>query len=110
MRGSVISAGQRQYSNVRQIAIAFRVVKPVADYEFIRNRKTNIIGGHVSQATLHFIQQDRDAQILRLALLQNAQEIAERETSIQDILHYDDSFALDAGVEVLVEFHLARGT
>src|SRR5260370_7122055 len=44
-----------------------------------------------------------------LALLKNAQEIAQGQAGIQNVFHHDYGFAFDAGVDVLVELYLAGG-
>src|SRR6516164_1339627 len=100
---------QRQDSNVRQVPITFGVVQAVAHHEFVGNGKTSVVGVHVDQPAFFLVQQHGDPEILGLALLQNAQQIFQSQTGVQNVLDHDDRLALDAGIEILVEFDLAGG-
>src|SRR5579863_10496714 len=98
---------QGKDAHVLEIAIALGVVQAVSDDEFIGNLEADIIRFDVFlDAPFRLIQQRRDFQRIRFALLQNAQEVAEREPRIQNILDHKDVQALDASVQVLVEAHL----
>src|ERR1700674_4923376 len=98
---------KRQNAHVLEVAIALRIVQPISNDEFIRNLKSDVIRLDIFlDAPLRLVEQRRDLQRIRLALLQNTQQGPESETRIQNIFDHDDVQALDAGVEVLVEPHL----
>src|ERR1700732_1958789 len=59
---------ERQHAHVQKISVAFGIVQPVSHHKFIGNLEAYIIGPHLGDATLRFIQQNRHAQSSRLAL------------------------------------------
>src|ERR1700686_2581428 len=101
---------KRENAHVLEIAIALRIVQPISDDELIRNLKSDVIRLDVFlDAPLRLVEQRRDLQRIRLALLQNAEQVSESEPRIQNVFDHDDVEALDAGIQGFVEAHSARG-
>src|SRR5579872_7042442 len=99
---------QRKHAYVLEVAIALRVVQPVSDDEFVGNLEPDVIRLYVFlDAPLRLVEKRGDLQRIRFALLQNTQQISEREPGVQNIFHHDDVEPFDAGVQILVEPHLA---
>ena len=76
-----------QNADVRQIAVFFIVIQPVADDELVRHREADVIRLQVNLAAAGFIQQRGDADGARPPALQQLLDIAEREAGVQDILN-----------------------
>src|SRR5450759_1493569 len=87
---------KRQNAHVLEVAISLRIVQPISDNEFIRNLKSDVVRLDVFlDAPFRLVKQRRDLQRIRLALLQNAQQVPESEPRIQNILDHDDVEPLD---------------
>src|SRR6266403_3658748 len=75
-------ASKRENSHVGQVPIAFGVVQPVADDKFVGNREADVVGAHRRDPAIGLVQQHRDAQVLRLAMLEQLQEVLQRHPGI----------------------------
>jgi hypothetical protein len=56
-----------QDTDERQIAIAFSVIKAIANHEGIGNIETNIIDRHIGRAPFWFVEQGTNSQTGRIA-------------------------------------------
>src|SRR5579872_4486804 len=106
--GEISFRRQSQNANIFQIAIALIVIQTVADNKFVGNREADVVRFDILNAARRLVEQRGDFQRLRLALLQHAAKIAEREAGIENVLDQNHVQAFDAGIEVLVETHLPR--
>src|SRR6202050_1729834 len=95
-------------ADVFQVAIAFCVIQAVAHHKFVGDFKTDIVRLHIFNPARRLIQKRGYAQSLRLSLLQNAQEVAQRQASIQNIFDHHNVETLDAAVEVFQNAYLPR--
>src|ERR1700691_626091 len=95
-------------ADVFQVAIAFCVIQAVAHHKFVGDFKTDIVRLHIFNPARRFIQKRSHPQSFRFSLLQNAQEVAQRQAGIQYIFDHHDVKTLDAAVEVFQNAHLAR--
>src|SRR5580765_1664249 len=96
---SMMTAGKSQNFDFRNVPITLGIVEAESDHEFVRYDKTNVVSVDIGKSAFHLVQENCHAKILRFALLQNAEQIAQREPGIQDIFDDDHCLAFDAGVE-----------
>jgi uncharacterized damage-inducible protein DinB len=97
-----------QHANVGEIAVALIVVQAIANHKFVGNGEAGIIGVHLGDAALGFIEKDSNPEMLRLALFEELYEKFQGEAGIQNILDNQNRAALDGDFQVLGEFHFAR--
>jgi len=55
---------------------------------------------NLSDTPLGFVQEDRDAEILGFAMLENAEEVFQGHAGIEDVFDHDHVLTFDAGIEV----------
>src|SRR5579862_1341657 len=99
--------GQLKDKHVLQIAVAFSVIEAVSDHKFIRDLESDVIGLHRLQPPRRLIEQCRYTERLGLPLPQNAQEIAQGQTGVENILDEDYIEAGDVAIEIFQHAHLA---
>src|SRR6266403_2641185 len=75
-------ASKRENTHVGQVPVAFGIVQPVTDDKFVGNREADVVGAHRCDAAIGLVQQHRDAQVLRLAMLEQLQEVLQRHPGI----------------------------
>ena len=92
-----------------QVAVALGEVEPVADHELVRDLEADVAHGHVDLAPLGLRQQGADLERGRLARLQVAHQVRERQPRVDDVLDDEHVPARDVDVEVLEDPHDARG-
>src|SRR6266850_2900297 len=63
-------ASERENAHIGQVPVAFGIVQSVSDDKFVGNRVADVVGAHRCDAALGLVQQHRDAQVLRLAMLE----------------------------------------
>src|SRR5882762_1379917 len=63
-------ASERESTHIGQVPVAFGIVQSVSDDKFVGNREADVVGAHRCDAALGLVQQHRDAQVLRLAMLE----------------------------------------
>ncbi len=86
-RGRLLRARRKiQDADILQIAVALAVIESVADHKFVRDLKSDVVSFHLVHAPRRLVEQRGNAQNLRLALLQDSQQIAQREAGIENIL------------------------
>src|SRR5215468_6896036 len=81
---------------VRQIPVPLAIIEPVADHEFIRNLKTNILEFHFDYPAGPAIEQRADLQRLRITSSQGSDQILQRKAGIDDI--FDQEYILTSNV------------
>src|ERR1700761_1388373 len=99
---------QRKHADIGHIPVSLGVIESISDNELVRNRKSDIVRVHGSDPPLRLIQQNRNPNTLRLALLKYPQQILQRHSSVENVFHNDHRFALDARIEIARQPHLAR--
>src|SRR5579864_5439801 len=104
----ILFSRQSQNTNVFQIAIVLIVIQTIAHHKFVGDREADIIRLDILNPARRLVEQRGNFQRLRLALLQHATQIAEREAGIENVLDENHVQTFDAGVEILVEAHLSR--
>src|ERR1700746_3873411 len=57
------SAPQLQNPDIRQVAVALRIVEPVSDDKFVGNSEAHIIRAHRRNAPLRLVEQHRHSQV-----------------------------------------------
>lgn len=100
---------ESQDPNAGEIAIALGIIESITHHKFIGDAEANVIGTNRSDATLGFIEQDRDPQALGLALLEHAQQVLQRHSGVEDIFDDNNGFSLDAAIQIASELHLPGG-
>src|SRR5690348_15135830 len=97
---------QAEHANILQIAKPLGVVQSVSDNEFVWDGESDVIALHVLQAARGFIKQRRYAKCFGFALLQNAQQITDRESRVENVFDENHVESCDAAVEILQQPHL----
>src|SRR5918999_1099919 len=95
--------------DVRQVAVALREVEPVADHKAIRDLESDVADVDVDLTPLRLGHQRADLQRGRIARLQRAHEVGERQARVDDVLDHEHVSRLHVDVEVLEDADDARG-
>src|SRR5262245_23183527 len=90
-----------QYADVGQVPVPLRESQPVADDELVRDLEADPANRDVDLPPRRLRHERADLERRRLARLEVADEIREREPRVDDVLHHEDVPALDVDVEVL---------
>src|SRR5215212_3009845 len=98
-----------QDRDVRKIAVALGEVEPVADDEAVRDLEADVPDVDVVLAPLGLGEQRADVERCRLAGLEAAHEVRQRQARVDDVLDHEHVSALDVDVEVLEDPHDPRG-
>src|SRR6476620_6659953 len=106
-RAPILSSGPfwhqvvAEHTDVGQVPVALREVQPVADHEAVRNLEADPAHGHIDLAAGRLGQERADLQRGRLARLQVANQVRERQARVDDVLDDEDVAALDVDGQVL---------
>ena len=95
--------------HVRQVPVPLAEIEAVADHEAVRDLEAHVAHGHVDLAPLRLRQKRAHLEARRLARLEIAHQIGERQARVDDVLDDEDVPALDVDVEVLENPHNSRG-
>src|SRR6266571_4344680 len=81
--GLFLQAGTKQQNPyVRQVSVALGIVEAIAHDKLVGYRKTDVVRAHCGEPPLRLVQQDRHAQVFRLALLKQPQQIIQGHSSV----------------------------
>src|ERR1700740_1606639 len=81
-------AGQlfsRHDANIREIAIFFRVIEPVADHELVRNLKADVIAFERKLAPRRLVEQGGDFERTRLPRHQHLFQIGHGQAGVENV-------------------------
>ena len=98
-----------QHAYVRQIAVFFVIIKPVAHDESVGNFKTGISCVNGSLAAGGLVHQRCNGDGRRIAVREVILKVAQCHTGVEDVLDHDDVSALDVLAEVLVDLDRTGG-
>src|SRR5258706_5300192 len=107
-RAFFILRAKVQDTHIAEIAVALRIVQPVAHHELVGNLEANIIRADLGDPPLWLIQQHGHTNAPGLPLLEYAQQILQRHSRIKNILHHNNCLSLYAGVQVSRKLHFTR--
>src|SRR5580698_4962099 len=79
-----------QDTDVAEVAIIFGIIQTIAHHEFVGNLEPGIVDLNGPLAPFRFIQQRRNAQRFRFALVENFNQIVQRHAAIDDVFHHND--------------------
>ena len=96
-------------ADVGKVAVALVVIETIANDEFVGDDEAEVVGANVGDAAFDFVEKDGDAEVLGLALFEEAKKIFEGEAGVENIFDDEYGTAFDADVEIFVEFHFAGG-
>src|SRR5262249_32654021 len=96
-------------TNVIEIPVSLGVIETVSDHERIGNAKADISYFHGAHPPLRLIQQRRDAHRLGLPLLEQIDQVIQRNTAIDNILDDQHMRVLERDVEILGDLDFTRG-
>src|SRR6202171_4496911 len=76
---SFLTPGLRDHQNahVGHIAVALGKVQAIPDDKLVRNREADIIGTYRTDTTLGLLEENRNAKMFRLGLLEEGKQILE---------------------------------
>lgn len=106
-QSSVAALLLRQDADVGQIAVVFREIETVTDDEFVGDLKTYIFDTDRLDAPVRFVQEGRDFESLRMALLQQSGEVVQGHAAVDDVFHDENVLPLDVHVQIACQLHLA---
>src|SRR5580704_4053109 len=92
-----------------EVAVALGDVQPVAHDEVARDGEADVAQGDLDALLALLDEQGADIEALRLARVEVAAEIVERQAAVDDVLDDEDAAALELGVEVLDDADDAAG-
>ena len=98
-----------EHADVREIAVFFCVIEPIADDERVRHLKAGIGGVDRRLAAGGLIEQGGNGDGGRPADAEIVLEIVQRDAAVENVLNEDDVTALDVLIQVLVDLHGAGG-
>src|SRR3990172_1624063 len=98
-----------EHTHEGKVPVALGEVEAVADHEAVGNLEADVAAVDVALAPLRLGHERAHVERGRLARLERAQEVREREARVDDILDDEDVPSLDRDVEVLENAHDARG-
>src|SRR6185503_19204041 len=95
-----------EYSDKRQVAIAFGVIKSVANDEVIRDLKSQVINLHFAFAPLELVQQSHKFHACGAARFQVGHQIRKRQAGVDNVFHDNQVAAFHRNVEILQDANL----
>ena len=95
-----------QYADVRKVSVFFCIVTAIADDEFIRNFKTDILHIYIRFAAFLLIETDGKLHRSRASLLQERHEVGHGDAGVDDILDHDDMLTADVLVKVFLDLDM----
>ena len=84
-----------------EVAVALADIEAVAHDEVGRDGEADVAQGDLDALLALLDQQGADVEALRLAGLEVAAQIVQRQAAVDDVLDDEDAAALELGVEVL---------
>ena len=94
--------GRLRYVYRGELAEASRIVKAVADDEFVRNGEAGIFHLYRLRAALRLIEQNAYFKRRGAASAEQLAYVIQREPCVEDVFDYHDVLAADVGAEVLL--------
>ena len=95
-----------QHADVREVSVFFCIVAAIADDEFIRNFKTDILHIYIRFAAFLLIETDGKLHRSRASLLQKRYEVGHGDTGVNDVFNHDDMLAADVFVQVFLDLDM----
>src|SRR5207245_10335305 len=92
---------------IGQLTVSLGEIEAVADHDPVRDLETDVADGHDDLAARGLRQESTDLEAGRLARLEVAEQIRERQARVDDVLHHQHVAVLDVDVEVLEDAHHA---
>src|ERR1700679_728992 len=93
----------RKEPDIGDIPIPLRIIHTITNHKLIWDLETDIVGLNRNKPTLRLIKARRNLQRSRLVLQEKLAQIAEGETSVENIFDDDDMLALDRHIQVFDE-------
>src|ERR1035437_3056906 len=94
-------------ADVVEVAVSLGVVESVTHHELVGDFEADVAHVHWPQAALGLIHQGRDADGMRLALIQHVHQIVQGYPAIHDVFDNQHVGALKRNVEVLGDLDFA---
>lgn len=89
--------------HLRQVAVLFGIIEPVADDEFVRNLNAAVVDGNVGEAAGGLAENGADADAGGFAEGKELPQMLQGQTGVDHILHQKDMFAADVGFDVFFD-------
>src|SRR3974390_864589 len=99
----------RDHANIRQIAVALRVIEPVPHHELIRNLEADVVCLNRHLAPRRLVEQRSQLQHARLVRHQKLLQHRQCEAGIEYVFDDDDFLPAQRVVDILGEAHFAGG-
>src|SRR5579871_6373222 len=89
-----------QDADVAEIPVELLVIEPEADHEAIGYFKAPEIDGHLHDAARGAVEHDAQTERSRAAAGERLEQVARRESGIDDVLDQQNVFILDGMIEI----------
>src|SRR5689334_10532221 len=103
------SVGEAHRPDMVEVAIALRVVDPVADHELVRDLEADPARLHLDLAPRRLVEQRADLDPLGMARVEDFEHVLERVAGVDDVLDQQHVAPLDLPAKVLEDAHFAAG-